>query len=82
MHGDERAVRLLLEGEVHIDLDMPAGVGESSPLYAAALNGILEIAQLLLDARANPNRGLNDGTTPLFATAQNGRVDVARLLLE
>ena len=82
VHGDAREVRLLLEGEVQFDLDSPMGTSRSTPLYAAALTGLLDIAQLLLDAKANPNRGLRDGTTPLVATAHSGRVDVVRLLLE
>jgi ankyrin repeat protein len=55
----------------------------STPLYMAAVQGEAEIAHLLLEAGADPNKesaGESEGT-PLCAAASWGHAEVVRLLL-
>ncbi|KAM5292626.1 ankyrin repeat and SOCS box protein 3 [Ctenodactylus gundi] len=51
-------------------------------LHLAASQGHWKIAQILLDAGADPNTTTLEETTPLFLAVENGQIDVVRLLLE
>ena len=48
---------------------------------AIAGQGHVETARLLLDAKANVNAKLTDGSTPLALASWKGHVEVVRLLL-
>ncbi len=53
-----------------------------TPLQAAAQTGSPEIARLLLDGNADPNRRYTGGETALYYAAQAGRIDVVSALLD
>ncbi|XP_013212655.3 ankyrin repeat and SOCS box protein 3 isoform X1 [Ictidomys tridecemlineatus] len=50
-------------------------------LHLAASQGHWKIAQILLEAGADPNAATLEETTPLFLAVENGQIDVLRLLL-
>ncbi|MBZ3880416.1 Ankyrin repeat and SOCS box protein 3 [Sciurus carolinensis] len=50
-------------------------------LHLAASQGHWKIAQILLEAGADPNATTLEETTPLFLAVENGQIDVLRLLL-
>jgi len=52
-----------------------------TPLAYAAFNGHLEIASLLVKARADVNQASENGTTPLIAASRGGHIEVVKLLL-
>jgi ankyrin repeat protein len=54
---------------------------QTTALIAAAVNGRLEAARLLLEGGTDPNRVNSNGFTPLMVAAENGHVEVLRLLL-
>jgi len=73
-------VKQLLDSEV--DVNASRTDDGSTPLYAAAWYGHLEVVKLLVDHKADVNASCTDvGTTPLHAAAQTGHLDVAKLLL-
>lgn len=74
------AVRLLLAAGAIPNL--PSDF--KSPLHSAAREGHSTIAELLLDASANPSSVSADGDseTPLHAAAQKGSTDTIELLLD
>lgn len=51
-------------------------------LHFAASQGHRKIAQILLEAGADPNATTLEDTTPLFLAVENGHIDVLRLLLQ
>ncbi len=55
--------------------------GDTS-LHLAALEGFVEIVQLLIDAKANLEAREDNGFTPLHNGAYNGHVNVIRTLLD
>ena len=57
-------------------------LGDPAPLLIASQFGHLEVASLLLEAKADKDKASDDGATPLFIAAQQGHLEVARLLLE
>ena len=74
--GQTSAVETILQRPQDPDL------GDPAPLLIASERGHLEVARLLLDAKANIDKAKNDGTTPLLIAAENGHLEVARLLLD
>jgi uncharacterized protein len=56
--------------------------GGSTPLLFTARMGDVESARILLEAGANPNDALPDGTSALVLAAYSGRTAVGQLLLE
>ena len=78
--GQEDKVEELLKQE-DIDVNERAEAGWTALLYAAA-QGYPRIAQLLLDAGANPDMGNVHGITPLIYGARYGNIEICRLLLE
>ena len=53
-----------------------------TPLHIAAVQGHLEVAHLLLEAKADKEKAVYDGATPLLIAAHLGHLEVARLLLD
>eukprot|EP00438_Fugacium_kawagutii_P014642 Skav233210 [mRNA] locus=scaffold2657:4014:5081:- [translate_table: standard] len=53
-----------------------------TPLFAAAVDGHVEIACLLLEWRADPEQVRPNGQTPLLATTYRRQVGVSRVLIE
>jgi ankyrin repeat protein len=60
----------------------PEAPGGMSPLLFAARDGRLDIAKLLLEAKADVNQADVNGITPLLAAISNHQLPLARLLLE
>jgi ankyrin repeat protein len=56
--------------------------GSLTPLLYAARDGRLEIARLLVAAKADVNQTDANGITPLISAIVNNRVDVARFLID
>ena len=56
-------------------------LGDPAPLLIASQFSHLEVARLLLDAKADKDKAKNDGATPLFIAAPNENLQVARLVL-
>eukprot|EP00968_Pinguiococcus_pyrenoidosus_P010338 scaffold808_cov194-Pinguiococcus_pyrenoidosus.AAC.1 len=57
-------------------------VSGQRPLHGAALNGHLEIVNVLLTQECNPEAENEDGETPLFLAAKNGHVEIVNVLLQ
>ena len=55
---------------------------EYTPLHFAAGNGLLKLAQALLERNVAVDPQKEDGSTPLLRALQNGHPSVARLLLD
>ena len=61
------------------------GRGQHSPLHSAALQGDIEIVQVLLDCKLDVNAKLGDGQTPLHFALRSwapNYFETIRLLLE
>ncbi|OLQ09359.1 Ankyrin-1 [Symbiodinium microadriaticum] len=57
-------------------------VGDPAPLLIASERGHLEVARLLLEAKADKEKVDDTGATPLFIAADMAHLEVARLLLD
>ncbi|MCB9228552.1 MAG: ankyrin repeat domain-containing protein [Deltaproteobacteria bacterium] len=78
---DETAiVEMLLKAGAYPD--QIETIHQRTPLYAAAVNGHIEAAKLLLAAKADPNHKIKNNKTPLHAAIKHGRHDIAELLIE
>ena len=77
---DHRAVKCLQVLVMNkADLTL-AGIGAETPVIAAAVEGLVGIVHLLLQAKANINTESRGGT-PVLMASRYGHVDVVRLLL-
>ena len=56
--------------------------GLFTTLHSAAGNGRKDLAQLLIDGGADPNKTDKHGRTPLYCAAAKGHEDVVRLLMK
>ena len=65
-----------------ITQDQQEDHGTNVPLHSACKGGHLEVARLLLEARADPDHATASGATPLFSASKHGHEDIVRLLLE
>jgi ankyrin repeat protein len=61
---------------------VPSPSGAMTPLLFAAREGNLEMARLLVDARADVNRPSANGTGPLVVAITNNHIDLAMFLLD
>ena len=69
--------------DVLIDLIDKTDVDEGrSPLWQASGRGVNNICQLLLENKADVNKGNKNGASPLFVASQNGHTEVVQTLLE
>jgi ankyrin repeat protein len=84
MDGDGAAVAGLLARGADPNTPSCGGVGSTpaTMLVVAAANDHLDVARLLLDGGADPNRADSDGGTPLMAGVRTGSLAMLRLLLE
>jgi ankyrin repeat protein len=78
-HGDNKAVRALLQQKVDVNVALVDG---STPLHWAVASDDLETVELLLRAGANPKAQDRYGFTPLYFACTNGNAQVIRKLLE
>lgn len=74
--GRLEMVRILLRAGVDPDWG-----GATTPLEAAALEGHVDVASVLIGARADVNRPVADGFTPLITAASTGNLEMVRTLL-
>jgi ankyrin repeat protein len=61
---------------------VPSPSGAMTPLLFAAREGNLEMARLLVDARADVNRPSANGTGPMVVAITNNHIDLAMFLLD
>ena len=61
---------------------VPSPSGAMTPLLFAAREGNLEMARILLDAKADINRPSANGTPPIVVAITNNHIELAMLLLE
>jgi ankyrin repeat protein len=86
LQGDgAAAARLLAAGadpNASMSVRLPSGeVYQTTALFVAASDGLVEAARLLLDAGADPSCAASDGGTPLMVAAAHGQLELLRLLL-
>ena len=82
--GQLQAARRLLAGRGGVggvEVDRARAARRSTPLLSAAVEGFVDVAMVLLEHRADPNKPRDDGMTPLLVAAQEGHVAIVRLLL-
>ena len=82
--GQVETARLLLagrDGRGGVEVDLARASDGITPLVQAAFQNFPAVVELLLDYRADANKGRYDGCTPLLFAAQKGSVQVATLLL-
>lgn len=77
--GHARAVRALLDIDVHPDLESGGGL-RATPLYWAATAGDPEVARLLLAAGAEADRAIQGGRRPIDAARARGDTVMVELL--
>ena len=75
--GDVNEVQRLLSIGVH-----PNGDGSTTPLCAAAMEGKIEVIELLLDGGAKPDKSDDSECTPICWAARGHHMDVVTLLLK
>ena len=83
-NGLVHTARRLLEGTADrrgVEVDRTTKNEGTTPLIQAAAQRFPEVAEILLQHRADANLARNDGVTPLYFAAFNGSVEVAQLLL-
>jgi len=80
-NGNIDQVRSILERDPSL-LEKRTDNGYFRPLHLAAMEGHLDIAQFLIDRRAEVNPTDRSGLTPLHHAARRKRYAIARLLLE
>jgi uncharacterized protein len=61
---------------------VPSPSGAMTPLLYAARDGNLEMARILVDAKADVNRPSANGTTPMVVAITNNHIELAMYLLE
>ncbi|ATB47584.1 ankyrin repeat domain-containing protein [Corallococcus macrosporus] len=76
-HGDEAAVRALLDAKAS-----PDAAAFAPPLVAATEYGFANLVTLLVKAGANVNAANESGASALWTAAANGFADIARCLVE
>lgn len=76
-HGDEAAVRALLDAKA-----APDAAAFQPPLVAATAHGFAALVSLLVKAGADVNAGDETGASALWTAAANGFADIARCLVE
>jgi ankyrin repeat protein len=78
MHGDNAAVRKLLEQHADVNAAQPDG---ATALHWAVFHSDKDMVDLLLKAGANPKAANREGTTPLWLASVNGDAPVIAALL-
>lgn len=76
--GCAQMVRQLLAAEIGPEFSL----GETSPLYVAALRGYLDVVAVLVEAGASLEKGDDEGLTPLCCAAGCGHTEIVRFLAE
>lgn len=78
--GDMESVRrFLAEGTA---IDEKSRYDEPSPLFAAAMGGQPDVAEVLIDTGFAVDARDERGKTPLMTAAENGKAEVAKVLLD
>lgn len=78
--GNVEAVRMLLDRVA--DADAPDACGRNALFYAVFSRRSVEIAGLLLEKGADPNRRCKYGCVPLAEAALRNKLELCRLLVE
>ncbi len=74
------AVRALIDGGADLDALATASFAPVTPLGTAATFGANEIAEILLDAGADPNKASTEGHLPIHSAEANGNAELVTLL--
>ena len=69
-------------GRGGVEVDRATRGAGTTPLIQAVTQKFDELARVLIEHGANPDKSANDGRTPLLMAVQMGSVEVAKLLLE
>ena len=79
----ETARRLLAgrDGRRGVEVDRATASNGTTPLSQAAFQNFPEVVEVLLEYRADANKGNHNGFTPLMVAAKKGSKQVAMLLL-
>ena len=74
------ALRLLIKASVDLTIFPPSSC--CSPLHVAAIQGVMETMQILLEAKDKINLNLKvlDGATPTYFAVQENQLEILRLL--
>ena len=80
----QTARRLLAEkgGSGGVEVDRAEADRGTTPLIQASTHGFVDVAKVLLEHEADPDKPMHDDFTHLQFAAQKGFVDVAKVLLE
>lgn len=78
MNGDRDLVQILLTAGADVDVLESGG----TPLQQACYNGHVDVAEILIQHGADPNKPGWRGQTPLMMATLNGKPEAVRLLLE
>jgi ankyrin repeat protein len=74
------AAEALIDAGADLDAISTASFAQVTPLGTAAAFGVNDIARLLLDSGADPNKTADHGFTPLDAAVSNENEELAALL--
>ena len=74
----ESGLKSVAETMLHKQQD--PDLGDPAQLFVASENGHVEVARLLLEAKADKDKVKDQGETALFVAARHGHLDVACLL--
>ena len=78
----EEVRKLLSSGMVYVNLEKSTFSGFSTLLCSAVEKGDKDVAKLLLDSGADPNKANNARGSPLHWAAFGGQADIVKLLLK
>ena len=79
--GTARRLLAGRDGRGGVEVDRAEASDGSTPLVQAACQNFPEVVEVLLEHRADANKGKHNGFTPLMVAAREGAEQVAKLLL-
>jgi len=79
--GLTHIVQLLISYKADVNVQMPSQDGGYCPLHLAAQTDNWQAAEVLIEARADPNQVAQYHSSPLHEAAKKGGISVTRLLI-